>query len=63
MDNNVKINYGQDTVWSILLRGFKSIREQCSAPTSQSDWNWSLALLNDVGKVFWLRDWIVHDAA
>ena len=63
MDNTVKINYGQDTVWSILLKGFKSIREQRSAPTSRSDWNWSLALLNDVGKIFWWRVRVVRDAA
>lgn len=31
MDIHVKISYGQDTVCSILLRGFKSIREQRSA--------------------------------
>lgn len=35
MDDTVRINNGQDPVWSILLRVFKSIREQRSAPTSR----------------------------
>jgi len=59
MDIHVKIRYGQDTVCSILLRGFKSIKGQRSTPTSRSDWNWSLALLttmsvkSSVGECGW----------
>jgi len=59
MDINVKISYGQDTVCSILLRGFKSIKEQRSTPTSWSDWHWSLAPLttmsvrSSVGECGW----------
>jgi len=63
MDHTVKISYGQDTVWSILLRRLGSIMNSVALPPAGLTGIGPWATRDNDVEIFCRREWVVFETA